>query len=362
MSIYARPPGRKLVPAFIRPIATYCYIDAAQVWLLPLSDAQMAWLQSQCHTVHVYIPPPQWRIAEVRLQLKRPSRAALQFVENIGARVNYIEVALDWIFATAEDRDQAREFVDAHSYKKRLRRDPKYDHGSRYTNAKGAATNFVVYNSDYCKLTGEPHCLHHELRVSGTPAMRRHNLSLLKLDLPALWHAWAFLYGLDLSQLGRMVGNITLRRRKLVSRRTPRINRRGLNVDRLIGGMAFRASGASVQTLVNYYRKRIEVMRCLYALDMSHLIPKQGDAFIYDRYRASDDALPTTLNDNENVPFVPVSSTTHDNSLTSVSIPVVVIPRLSFPFVRKSLASERQQRLSPIASYQSRRSHPRCIR
>ena len=261
MFISARSPGRNIVPAPIRPIATYCYIDAAQVWLRPLSDAQMAWVECQCHRVHRYVPPPQWGSLEVRLQLKRPSRAVLQFIRNIpDARVNYIEVALDWILESAEDRDQARKFVDAHSYNKNLRRNPKYDHGTRYTNAEGAATNLVTYSDRPCKLTGELYCVHNELRITGTPTMQRHGLSLnLKLDLPALWRAWAFLYELDLPHLGRMVSNITLRRRGLNSRRTPRITRRGLNLDRLIGGMAFRASGATVQTLVNNYRKHIVV-------------------------------------------------------------------------------------------------------
>jgi hypothetical protein len=284
------------------------------VWLpKPPSASQLAWLESQCHKLHVYTPPPQWRLPCVRLQLKRPSRAALEFIENIpGARVNAIECALDWVFATIEERDQAYEFECAHKLKKRLRRDPKSSDNWHYTDKEGAATNLVTYKRDYCKLTGELHCLHHELRITGSRAMRRHVLSLLKLDLPALWNAWAFLYEPDFTQLGRMVGNISLRRRKLIARRTSRSR------DLLIGGMAYAACGRTVQGLVNQYRKHIEVMRCLHPLDMSHLIPKQGGYyFFYNKCCRSDDTPPTILKHNENSGFVPVSYTNFSQSIAS---------------------------------------------
>jgi hypothetical protein len=172
------------------------------------------------------------------------------------------------------------------------------------------------------------------MRVTGTPAMRRHGLSLT-LDLPAFWKARPFLYQPDLQHLGRMIGNITRRRRRLASRRTPRIGRRyGLNHDRLIGGMTFHAFG-TVQKLVNAYRKHhVAVTRCLHELDMAHLIPERADYFpakqgatSYDRCSVSVDTLPSTLNRNDNVRFVHVSSTNPIHSPTSVTIPVAVIPR-----------------------------------
>jgi hypothetical protein len=87
----------------------------------------------------------------VQLQLKRPTKQAIEFIAAIdGALVNILEVALDWIFATADDRDRAREFVDVHLYKKHLRRDPRYDGETRYTNPEGAATNFVTYSDRPC--------------------------------------------------------------------------------------------------------------------------------------------------------------------------------------------------------------------
>jgi hypothetical protein len=318
MTITTRPPKRNTISANIHPIACYAYTDWFQVWLTkPLSARQMAWLKSQCREgVHCWEPPPHLRwdpLYRVRLQLKQPSREAIQFIAAIdGALVNFLEVALDWIFATAKARDLAYQFVAVHSYKKHLRRDPLFDHETRYSDKKGAATNLTTYPDRPCKLTGELYCVHNELRITGSPAMRRHGLSLLKLNLPALWHAFAFLYDPDLSHLGRMVANITRRRRKLTSRRIPKLSRSGRNVDELIGRMAFHYFGGTVQTVVNFYRKRhVAVTRCLHQLDMAHLIPKQQDYYpakqgetSYDRCTIYVDTLPTILKHHKKSVFV----------------------------------------------------------
>jgi hypothetical protein len=60
---------------------------------------------------------------------------------------------------------------------------------------------------------------------------------------------------------------------------------------------------------------------------MSHLIPAQGDAFIYDKCPVPADTSPTTLFDNDYVRFVPALSTNHKNSQTTVIVPDPVLDR-----------------------------------
>jgi hypothetical protein len=272
----------------------YGFLDWFQVSSpYPFGDNSMAMLRSQCS--HVW-PEPwacQQALRERRrwwtYQFHRPSLEVIQFFADRQSVVslNILEPALDWVFDSAEARDQARAFHDAHSYKRFLRSDPTYFNddptSTRYTNPPGAATNLRTYSDRPCKLTGEPYCVHHEWRVEGTPAMHRYSLTV-DFDQPLFWKSRYRLFMPDLSELGRRIGNITRREQQLPLRRqrTPWLKPDGLDRERLIGGMALHACGDSVQRLINNYRKFVPVTRCLHELDVNHLLPTQGEHFLYD--------------------------------------------------------------------------------
>jgi hypothetical protein len=252
--------ARNIAPIY--PRSVHAYIDWFQVSLPypPPDERSMAWLRRQCRHLWPEDFSQQlrdWQAASRQLysaedrrkrrhwrwwtlQMHQPSLQGIQRIRNIrGASLNVLEIALDWIFETAEARDEARAFHDAHAYKRYLRADPCFfskpddPHRTRYTNHEGSATNFRTYSDRPCKLTGEPFCLHNEYRIKGTPSLHRYGLTL-DVNFPQFWQVRPFLFEPDLPLLGHMINNIPARKRKFMLKGAAKINH-----DRLIGGMAF---------------------------------------------------------------------------------------------------------------------------
>ena len=123
-----------------------------------------------------------------------------------------------------------------------------------------------------CRRTGEVYCLHLEWRLNGAQSLQRAGLGtveqLLEIDHHRFWKERLLLRTVDYRALGRMY-----RVRILGQRRG-----RGRTWDSKIGCSVLRAVGSaavrgSVQSLVDRYRRRFDIGRCLVPLPVDGFLP-----------------------------------------------------------------------------------------
>src|SRR5262249_44436033 len=145
----------------INPTAIYAYHDKVQIWLQqPLSRKEVDWLRSQCGFVHEHNEVASFdRSLRKRLQLHQPSHAAIQSLCTVkGVYANYGEWALDWIFDTEDEREQAYAVVCQYHVKKRHRlktgiRFVGEGDVTRYTGPRRSRNNAVIYSDRPSKVT-----------------------------------------------------------------------------------------------------------------------------------------------------------------------------------------------------------------
>jgi hypothetical protein len=131
MSIILSPVAlRNHLEEDLHPDAVFAYFDRIQVWLpYRLHRAEISRLRSQCRThpyrkerkvLHVGKPwerHPDRRYRQ-RLELYRPTREALRFLERIRPTlVNEVELAVDLAFDDFAQVEAADEVMTAHSRK-----------------------------------------------------------------------------------------------------------------------------------------------------------------------------------------------------------------------------------------------------
>jgi hypothetical protein len=193
------------------PTAIYAFIDKVQVWLQQrLLKPELARLRKHCGSLHYSNQPARFNPSfRQQLQLYQPRPDALQILTGrTDVHLNYVEVALDWIFDEEFDRDPAFAFLDRYHIKK-YHRDQgiRWKEGTRYTGPRRAPTVLAAYADRECKLTGEVNCLHAEWRMHSHAALKRAGIStvtdLINLDYREFWRQRLLLCALDLCDLGR---------------------------------------------------------------------------------------------------------------------------------------------------------------
>lgn len=266
----------------INPTGIHGYIDVVHLWVKrPLDRTSLAMLRSRCGPGGVNLRPGPGRFDlnyQQMVQLSQPSPQALAwFAERDDVHMNYVEIALDWMFDNAWTKAEAKQFVHQHLVKKRHRgQGIRWYEGTRYTDRRWAPNGVVVYDDKPSKVTGQTQCLHIEWRIAGVNTLRRLELDtvekLIELDHRQFWKDRLLLYKLDVERLGRLYFN----REKNTKRRTAWVKRHKgkiiYHTDRRTGQIIFHSVG-SVQDVLDQYQRKINVWSCLIRLDIDRLLP-----------------------------------------------------------------------------------------
>jgi hypothetical protein len=208
--------------------------------------------------------------------LYEPTDEVLQWVSNPpDVYLNYVELALDWIFDDKVGRDEADELV-ARYHVKKYHRDPRirFFKRTRYTDRRSAPNNFVMYGDKPCRTTGELYCLHLEWRMRRHQNLKRIGIvnvaDLLKLDHRAFWEKRLLLATFDLRKLGRMHRNNV----RGIPGRTwlTFFGRMPYDHDLRLGHLISFVTG-STQGALDEFAPKFRVRDCLIPLDVQHLLP-----------------------------------------------------------------------------------------
>ena len=196
----------------IKPKDIFAYIDHVHVTVMgkPLSKQKLTWLQSQCGKGGLYID---WPVIEGTprqvLQLRQPTREAIQSLATIDHKINYIELALDSTFDRLEDVSDYDRFVHQYHVKPHHRGQLVCYIG--FTRCSGPLSSpmvFVHYADRPCKLLkDEMPCLHIEMRLKGERTLRREGFvtcrDLLNLDYRSFWLKHMTFAAFNLREFGR---------------------------------------------------------------------------------------------------------------------------------------------------------------
>jgi hypothetical protein len=239
------------------PHGRYCYFDKVQIWLrTPLSVKQMRQIQRHCAALHVENDRCwwDWRYHQ-RLQICRPDASALRVlaVSNDTAVLNYIEIAVDFVFS---HEGEVQLWLDAfkggflHPWHSRRMQVEAYPGGfsTRASPERGESRCgrwYNYYTDRPCRITGECDCFHFEGKYSGVQSLRRiginHPRDLAQFDFDAYFAANMVLYNLDLERLGRYHDNCQ-RKTKRKKSRIIKYGARGIyNQDARLGGLLYQA-------------------------------------------------------------------------------------------------------------------------
>ena len=274
--------------ANIRPIQVICYPDQLRVWTHhPFSRRELKILRQWSEWVRPINCFYDDRIVRQVLAITRPAWPALVLLsKRHDVHLSYLEVALDWDFATRLECAAARALLDQHHVKTYQRSPLQWYEGTRYTNRRGAGNNLAIYSSKLSRIS-KSFCVHLDWRITGAGALRAAGLAtiadLMKLDPVEFWHKRLRLYEVDLRELGRLysVKVMKRRRRGYCVQRFP-----GLpftyDWDQSVGHVLYyslRPRNRSAQVMVTRYRKQLNVKRCLAELEVGHLRPKSRSQY-----------------------------------------------------------------------------------
>jgi hypothetical protein len=279
--------------ALPRPTDCYHYIDHLHFCLRePPTAEELHWYQSKCGSVYVRKGRANFGPAtSYSLQLKQPSRAALQRLPTIkDAKITYVEIARDTIYRSETELEVIGCFFDRHNLKRFHRgQEVGFYTGrngvTRYSSRKrNVRHNLVTYSDLACRKTGELHCFHLEWKAKGAAALRIvgiHNPGdLLRFDHQAFWKKNLLLFDLDLRKLGRQ----WLNHFENTSRKKPRVKPVGRDLvydfDLRTGSILFRSAGLtsdlrpSVQVVIDEYKPILkDINRCLTSIATEVLEP-----------------------------------------------------------------------------------------
>ncbi len=177
MSEIASVEAARKSPHSIAPSGIEAYPDCIRMWLPePLQQEQLRWLKSECGHVKCRNGHKRWdrdRLYQQSIQLGQPSHEALQSLSTVeGVQMNYLELALDWMFDDEYQRDDAFEFVCNHLVKRwHGKQAVKFCKKTRYTGQRKVANKLVSYADQPSRTTGELYCVHNEWRCNGDPSV-----------------------------------------------------------------------------------------------------------------------------------------------------------------------------------------------
>jgi hypothetical protein len=208
--------------------------------------------------------------------------------------INYGEVALDLIYATAAEKLDAYHWLAEHwvrlwaSEKQQIK---LVDNNTRYDGPRRAPNLGVLYRKNkrgegHCRLTGEPYCLHLEWRIRGARPLKAAGISspadLASFDFRSFWRKKLRFYQWDDEQVGRYLRN----RRTSGRTRKPvyasfSVGR--INLDRRTGRSLYLTEQTKwgyspIQAIVRRYRN-LGVMRALTPIGNAFLLPTISEAY-----------------------------------------------------------------------------------
>lgn len=212
-----------LFDARLKPSAVRTFIDKVQIWFcMPIDRVTIDRLRKECGRGGIYV---EWRRARFdrrfrqRAELRQPSDNVLQWLSNRpDILVNRAEFALDFIFESPAERDDAIDFLRRHvvrrwhGRKQKVRlAGPFAARATRYDAGRWAPNAIAFYPERFSRVTGELYCVHFEWRVNGATAVRRLGLSqpadLGTFDHRAFWKRRLLLLDVDGPRLGRLLSN-----------------------------------------------------------------------------------------------------------------------------------------------------------
>jgi len=268
----------------INPSNIYAYFDKITVWLKqPVSSEELKWLSEQCGKggLHVKYRSARFDASLVeRLQLRQPNQEALIWLaKRNDVHLNFVEAGLDWPFDAEILKDEAWQFVCKYQMKKYHR-----EHGirfvagvTRYTGPRSAPNVLAIYCDKPCRLTGEIYCTHLDWRMKGAATLRRVGIfsvaDLLNFDHRLFWSTRMLFRAMAPAKLGRRYWNHYRKGKRRGRWVVKSKNGFEYDMDARTGGTIIRALG-STQAVLDEYRKRFDVNRCLVPINHAHLLPK----------------------------------------------------------------------------------------
>ena len=198
------------------PLDIDAYIDSVALWLdKKLANTEIRTLKRLCGHRHSKQGRP-WRsnAYRYRLHLHQPTKEALRFLDEIvtsrgiGYFINWVDLALDYVF---HDESEARlfyVFFDQHLIKPwHGRQQLQYVETTRYTSERRWVRNqIILYCDKPSRISGEP-CTHLEWRVRTKGATQARKLgdlqNLIAFDHRAFWRTQLVLKQIDFQMLGR---------------------------------------------------------------------------------------------------------------------------------------------------------------
>ena len=278
----------------IKPTAVYAYFDKISVLdTNPLDGDILASLRSEYGRGGLYVENRPARFDaryRQRLELKQPSRTTMECIaRRHDTLINGAEVAVDYVFKSSADRDDAWEFLDRHLVrswhgknqnirivKSHSDTDDNRSSGTRYDAARSAPNGIVFYKDNHSRITGELNCLHLEWRLKGLKAVRRAGIKsgrdLLEFSHRQFWQKRLRLYDVeDRRRLGRLITNRARGKRSRAG--TIEQTGRFAGVDGRTGEVHVRSCD-TIQELIDKLRGRIRSHRALVAIPNEFLLPE----------------------------------------------------------------------------------------
>jgi hypothetical protein len=221
-----------------------------------------------------------------RLELKQPSPTALQWLAgHPEALINRMEIAVDYIFADINQKDDAFYFLHQHllrrwhGKKQKVKLVRRQKRGSevvdemamgqtRYDAGRGARNGIVFYGTKPSRITGELDCLHLEWRINGKDAVQAVGIKtgddLLKFDHYEFWKKRLLFYRVDEARLGRLYRNHHSGKKRRFSS----------NADKRTGHVLINSVG-SIQELIDQYGSVVRLQSVLQPIRNDWLLPTE---------------------------------------------------------------------------------------
>ena len=258
-----------------KPTDIIPYLDYMRVWFrMPVSVTTLGYLNKQCGSFDAFDGPAPFDAAyQHRLDFRQPSKLALSWIA--GQRdylINYVEIAVDYIFQDAASRDDAFDFLDRHLVRRWHGKQQVVFYGdgssektTRYDAERKSRNKIALYRQKTCRVTGQFHCLHLEWRLNGVRAVRAAGIvsakDLVSFDHRSFWLKHLRLYSAQQERLGRFIRNHKGKGRR----------RRSDTIDYRLG-QAILSRFDRIQELIDTYR-HIRIQRVLTRIEVSELLP-----------------------------------------------------------------------------------------
>jgi hypothetical protein len=173
----------------VKPIDIHPYFDRIQIWLKrPATAAAITKLRKDCGHLHCDNRRARFDgTYRQRLEFKQPGDSVLRWIaRRDDALINRAEIALDFIFGSTAQRDDAFEFLHRHlcrrwhgkrqgvrAYRGRRGSPARPSDGeieranTRYDASRAARNSILFYRQPSSRATGQIDCLHLEWRLKG---------------------------------------------------------------------------------------------------------------------------------------------------------------------------------------------------